>query len=151
MVRSTLRAAVTTLVCVLGSASVVAATDFCIHEDSGGGGGNTIVLKAFSLPGKGACKEAAGFFEGGPYFMSGSACGSSDGVGIRFVLVSLIADALTSDTFALLRVSPTTAVSGRECDANGGSCANFTYSKTTCSPTKVPVPQQEESTLVREK
>lgn len=134
--RTTIQAAAVT--CVLASASIAAGGDYCIHETPGS---QVIVLKSASLPGKGSCKAVRGFFQGGSYFTSGDACGSSDGTSIRFVLTTLVPDTLVTESFALLRSSPTTVVSGRECDADGSNCADLGFAQTTCSPKKVPVPQ----------
>lgn len=48
--------------------------------------GNTLVLKAFGLPGKNVCKDARGWLQVGsssPWRLDGNACGSSDGAQLR--------------------------------------------------------------------
>jgi hypothetical protein len=124
--------------CVLASASVVVAGDYCIHETPGD---QVIVLKSASLPAKGSCKSVRGFFQSGAYFTNGTACGSTDGTSIRFILTTLIPDTLVTENFALLRSSPTTVVSGRECDTDGSNCADLGFAQTACNPKNVPVPQ----------
>jgi hypothetical protein len=140
MKRITLRALALTLICVLGSAAAVAAADFCVDVHSAFGD-NLIVLKAFSVPAAGACTQARGFFKFGSEFMSGSACGSSDRVSIHFLLTTTISHQLFTEEFALLRAALTTPVNGFECIADGSFCSIFSYFRTTCSPSTIPVPQ----------
>jgi hypothetical protein len=101
------------------------------------------VLKAFSLPGTGVCNEARGFFESGPFWANGIACGSSDGDEITFSLTAMKdnGSVMITDFFKLLRASPTTAVPGKECAVVGSTgCFSATYAKIACSPRAVPVP-----------
>ena len=70
---------------LLGSAAAARAGDFCIHPTITS---DTLVLKGFTLPAKGACKEARGFWVGS-LFTSGSACRSSDGDDVFFNLTTV--------------------------------------------------------------
>src|SRR5262245_42666968 len=66
---------------VLGSGTTWAA-DMCFRETTGG----TLVGKNFSFPGPGTCKAFDGFGVGGGCVITGTACGTSNNVDIRFNL-----------------------------------------------------------------
>lgn len=115
------------------------AADYCLHAGTG-----TIVLKAFSLPGKGVCKDARGFFllSDEPWWLNGMACGSSDGAHVTFTQLVHLPDLVESFAYTLNRASSTGSL--RQCvldTGNGGSCVSgIAVSETPCNPTKVPVP-----------
>ena len=142
---TTMRALLVAVGLLLGSAVVAAAADFCILFN---GGANTIVLKTFTLPVKGTCKDTRGFTPpGNPFWIKGTACGSSDGADITFFSTSLSSDGsfYATDFFKLQRSAPTIASIGKHCLVdNGGSdpgfCFSAPYAKTTCGALTVPVP-----------
>ena len=87
----TLVVAVTAAI-LLGKTAMAVGADMCLtltfplHSHTV----NTLILKAFSLPARGTCKETRGFYTGGPYgpgphWVTGMACGSSDGDHVTFV------------------------------------------------------------------
>ena len=82
----TLVAAVTALI-LLGNAAIAVGADMCLVLTFSETPYllNTLVLKAFTLPARGTCKETRGFYTGGPYWVTGMACGSSDGDHVTFV------------------------------------------------------------------
>jgi len=143
--RTTLKVMLMAIVLLLANTGVVGATDFCLDVDNGG---NTFVLKAFLLPGKGICKGAFGFAVNPVVWLNGSACGSSDGVNITFTLVATGTGGVSFETnfFKLHRASLTTAVDGHICSGfNPGTvfvtCTTDTFAKTACAPSVVPIPQ----------
>jgi len=122
---------------LLSTAVAVAAADFCMETTVDA---NMLALKGFSLPGKGACKETRGFYIFGPYWVTGMACGSSDGSHITFFQTGASGDGtiMITDTFALNRTA--LSGSGTECSSGGGFCFPNTWTKIPCSPSTVPVP-----------
>ena len=88
----TLVAAVTAAI-LLGNAAIAAAADMCfiLQFPLNSLTVNTLVLKSFTLPARGTCKETRGFYTGGwqygpgPHWVTGMACGSSDGNHVTFV------------------------------------------------------------------
>jgi hypothetical protein len=114
--------------------TVVAAADFCIDFDDGE---QTFVLKGFSLPGKGACKEYRGFtVPGSPFWFTGTACASSDNDHITFasMAISNPGTVTVSDRFTLAR--STLEGTGVECIVDtifGGSCQqNIPFKRIAC-------------------
>ena len=107
----TLVVAVTAAI-LLGNAAIAVGADMCLaltfsqlpHPTL-----NTLILKDFSLPARGKCKETRGFYTGGPagpgpHWVTGMACGSSDGDHVTFVHTGIhdsgtrmIADKFTFD------------------------------------------------------
>ena len=125
---------------LLGAAASAMAADFCIDFDNGN---NTIVLKAFSLPSRGVCKDYRGFFTFGPYWVRGSACGGSDGATITFFQTWMYqhSSLVGTDGFSLSR--STLAGTGRDCTVDtgvGGVCSERTYRHVPCDPPAVPIP-----------
>ncbi len=81
--KAVMSAAVGFSMLLLGSGTTWAA-DMCFLDEEGGG---VIRGKNFSFPGAGACKAFQGYISGSPSaLISGSACGTSDNVDIRFNL-----------------------------------------------------------------
>jgi hypothetical protein len=139
--RIMVKAAPVVLAILLVSAASAVAADFCIEFDSGV---NTIVLKAFSLPVRGTCKDYRGLITNGPYWVRGSACGSSDNTTITFFQTWLYqhSSLVGTDGFSLSR--STLAGTGRDCTVDtgvGGVCSEHTYHHVPCSPLVVPIPE----------
>ena len=90
--RRTLVVAVTAAI-LLGNAAIAVGADMCLVLSFSNTSYivNTLILKDFSLPARGKCKETQGFYTGGPPFgpgphwVTGMACGSSNGDHITFV------------------------------------------------------------------
>ena len=145
MVRVALSVVAVTLLCLGAGVIGVQAADFCIDVSNGSGTPNVFALKGFTMPGKGTCKEARGFLQIGPFWTTGIACGSSDGVNVTFSLTSTYDTGIETitDTFKLLRASPSTNVSGKECCVAGGcpACQDLVYAQVACSPATVPIPE----------
>ena len=74
-----LRAALFTLALLLGATAVHAA-DACYQ----GAGGNILVFKKFKLPRGGECSPITGFQHNSDCTITGTACGSSDGLQVDF-------------------------------------------------------------------
>ena len=137
--RKALGAVLVATVFLLGNAAIVTAGDFCLSHSSG----DTLVLKAFSLPGKGVCKETRGFYSGAVYFVTGMACGSSDLDHVTFFHTAVSQDGgqVFTDRFSLSRTTLSGSGKGCELDTGfGGSCGLATWTKVDCSPKTVPVP-----------
>jgi hypothetical protein len=140
--RTGLSAFLTGLGLLLGSVtSAQAAADYCIIV---GNLTTTLALKSFSLPGKGRCVEARGFYKGAPaspLFANGSACTASDGSQAVFVLT-----ASADDFHQIQRLTldlPAALGSGRICTLDtgaGGACETVAIGRVTCFPAVVPVP-----------
>lgn len=144
--RTRLTAALVTAALVLGSAATVAAADMCLLRSNGA----LLILKAIALPGNGKCSDYGGFYPAepsvGPFWVKGSACGSSDGDHISFVQTwmpkatnGIISGAVGWEQFTLNRRTLTGL--GRQCHTSDLTCA-FSYSieKVACNPATVPVP-----------
>ncbi|PWU24570.1 MAG: hypothetical protein C5B48_05695 [Candidatus Rokuibacteriota bacterium] len=114
-----------------------------------GSAANTLVAKAFTLPLKGTCKPFNGFFKSGDatYFhtgdwVHGTACGSSDNEWINFQL-----SAHGYSLHTRLHRSNLEEGSSQPCYYNypglgAGVCLGpLGFSKGTCSPSIVPVPE----------
>jgi hypothetical protein len=141
--RRTLTVTLVAAALLLGNAALVAA-DFCLAT-----GVNTLVLKAFTLPGRGACKETRGFYPPGgdfgppTFWVAGLACGSTNGVSITFFHTGIDdpGQVAFTDKFVLNRASA--SGSGQEClleTGSGTGCIPVTWTKIPCSPSTVPVP-----------
>jgi hypothetical protein len=119
------------------------AVDTCFNVAS-----STLVLKAFALPPKGACKDARGFFlvSGQPWWLDGSACGSSDGTHVTLALAATLPDGGPFAAESLLVTVDRASGSGpmRQCvldTGNGGGCTSgIAVHKIACSPSTIPVP-----------
>jgi hypothetical protein len=123
----TLVAAVTAAI-LLGNAAIAVGADMCLvmtFSQHPSNPVNTLVFKAFSLPVRGTCKETRGFYVGGPYWVTGMACGNSAGDDVTFFHTGMldsgtgmIADRFTFDRKLRMGL-------GKECfpDTGGdGSC-----------------------------
>jgi hypothetical protein len=116
---------------LLGNAAAAAAADLCLDSPL------SLVLKAFTPPARGVCKETRGFYREALIWMSGTACGSSDGDDITFAQTGVAGTVLVTDTFRLNR--QTMSGPGVLCVV-GGQCFPDTWTKMACQPTTVPVP-----------
>jgi hypothetical protein len=109
--KRTLVVAVTAAI-LLGNAAIAVGADMCLvltFSQLPHPAVNTLILKDFSLPAKGKCKETRGFYTGGGvgpgrHWVTGMACGSSDGARVTFVHTGIdesgtrgIADKITFD------------------------------------------------------
>ena len=125
---------------LLGSVAWAAAADFCIDSNNGV---NTLAVKAFALPAKGMCNDYRGFYVSGPFWVRGSACGSSDNATVTFFSTgySEAGTLIFTDKFSLSR--HTLTGTGSECFVNtvAGQCVPSSYQKIACSPAVVPVPE----------
>jgi hypothetical protein len=126
---------------LLGTATTAPAADMCFDT------GLTLVLKSFSLPAKGKCKEYRGFYlvntPPAPSllsWLSGSACASTDDTHITFLHYGLApkADVQYSDFFSLPRTTLTGEL--RECYGGSQPCLTVPIASTECNPAKVPIP-----------
>ena len=128
---------------LLGSATGAAAADLCLDSN---GGLNTLALKAFSLPARGACVDYRGFYIDGPFWVRGTACGSSDNVTVTFFDTGFLDggdNRLISERFSLSR--STLTGTGTACIVStlaSGQCAPETFQKVACNPSVVPIPEQ---------
>jgi hypothetical protein len=135
--RSFARCLIVVATVVLGTTTYAA--DYCFNI-----AGNTLVLKAFSLPGKGVCKDARGFFRlsSDVWWLDGMACGSSDGTHVTFSQLAQPPGLV--ETFLYTVDTETLTGSLRQCvvdSGSGGSCVSgIALNKVPCSPAKVPVP-----------
>jgi hypothetical protein len=125
---------------LLGSAAAAQAGDYCI-----GVAGGTLALKAFSLPSKGTCKEARGFYiSNGGFFTSGSACRSTDGSDVSFDLTTVgSAGSSFREIDSLVLHLPSEIGEGSFCVVDTGSaggCSTHIIAHIPCSPTTVAVP-----------
>lgn len=134
--------ALVSTVLLLGNVPIGDAADYCLVQD---GGPRTLglILKGFSLPGKGVCKQTQGYYERGPVWISGMACASSDHDHITFFHngISNVVEGgavLFADTFELDRTS--LSGPGQECELSTGSCGPRTWTRVDCNPKTVPVP-----------
>ena len=147
----TLAVALTTAALLFGTAATAAAADYCMQLDLIGYDGtrypwNFLILKDFSLPRKGRCKVTQGFYAAGPFWVTGMACGSSNGVDVTFFHTGseYSGRKMVTDTFRLNR---TTALGfGAQCfpalDSSGGSCYSETmgWTEISCGAASVLVP-----------
>jgi hypothetical protein len=125
-----LKAAVVTLVLVLGSAAVASAADFCLDLS-----GTTLVLKGFALPGKGACTVFRGFYSGSDTVVWGNACGTSDNSMVRFGLTSVEPDAFWIIAgFSLDRSSAPPSGTGQFCNRETTCASLGPIVKIPCPP-----------------
>jgi hypothetical protein len=88
-----------TLLFLAGSAAVSSAADMSDREDF-----TKLVLKAFSLPSKGTCKEYRGFQRVGSSqvsWVNGAVCASSDNDHVSFLYMVSTTQYLTSEQFAV--------------------------------------------------
>jgi hypothetical protein len=144
--RSIVKMALLTGAMVLASSATAAAADMCFLRSNGA----LLILKAFSLPAKGACKDVRGFYPAepsvGPFWVTGSACGSSDGDHISFVqtwmprgTAFIVSGNLGSDQFTVKRLTLTGE--GRSCSLTGSDCdVYYSIARVACNPATVPVP-----------
>jgi len=132
--RTLMKAGLRTAALFLGYTAVAPASDFCLD--------NGVTLKAFSIPGTGICKEHRGFTPGGEHFLSGAACGSSNGLTITFTHLMVSNDDVRTQEITLNRQGLTGTF--RECIIEAvsgvGCAAPLAVAKTLCSPATVPVP-----------
>jgi hypothetical protein len=125
-----LKAALLTLALALGATAVHAA-DACYQ----GAGGNILVFKKFKLPRGGECSPITGFQHNSDCTITGTACGSSDGlqVDFNFNLICHFAGFGTYDFFTDRSIQQG---DGQFCQPNLStgqySCASFIASKATC-------------------
>ncbi|HEV8438509.1 MAG TPA: hypothetical protein VGT40_10475 [Methylomirabilota bacterium] len=134
--RTTLKAALLTAMFLFGGAAVAGATDYCVQNEYY----DVLVGKAFTLPGKGACVAFKGIFQDTDVAAFGNACGTSDGLQVRFSLSFVSEDQTGSYTFALDRSHLTGR--GQMCATYtgvGGYCYPVAVVKIPCSPTTVPI------------
>jgi hypothetical protein len=122
---------------LLGHAGTAMAADFCLST-----GASTLTLKAFSLPGKGACKEVRGFFSGlEAIWVAGMACGSSDNDHVTFIVSGMAATSAFLVTGRAVLDRETLSGPVVVCQTDSGVCApSVTYDKVNCAPKTVPVP-----------
>jgi hypothetical protein len=114
-----------------------AAADYCLDL---GNGSLTLVLKAFAPPAQGKCNEARGFYDG-PAFLHGSACRSTDGSEVTFLLTAAFASARELGLITLQMPGATGSGSFCEVDTgSGGGCSTLPVAQTACTPKTVPVP-----------
>ena len=109
-----------------------AAKDFCISLNSGGG---IVVGQRFKVPRPGKCKLFNGFSQNDPTtLVSGNACGTSDGLHVRFNLT-------TSNTIENLNITlDLPALTGTVQDCVVAGCQESPATAIPCSPDPVPVP-----------
>jgi hypothetical protein len=147
--RRALVAAVTAAL-LFGNTAIAMGADMCLIMQFEGHAYtvNTLILKAFSLPVRGTCKETRGFYTGGQYsapaWVTGMACASSDGDHVTFFHTGVrdTGKGMISDKFTFDRRFRTGL--GRECfpDTGGdGSCYSETmrWTEVLCGGI-VPVP-----------
>ena len=131
---------------LLGSAASAMAADFCVAIQ---GGTFTLAAKAFTLPARGTCRDYRGIYtpvpgQHEPSWVSGTACASSDNLGITFFDTVYAEDggSIVTDKFFLSR--STLAGAGTSCflSPSGMSCApSLNYARVACSPRTVPIPE----------
>jgi hypothetical protein len=144
--RIMVKAAPVVLAVLLGSAASAMAADFCVAI---AGGTSTIAAKAFTLPTRGMCRDYRGFYtpvpgQHGPSWVRGTACGSSDNLGITFFDTAHAEDgaSIVTDKFFLSRSTLTGAGTNCLLNTNGWTCApSLNYARVACSPLVVPVPE----------
>ena len=115
---------------LLGSAALAGAADFCLD--------NQVVLKAFSPPGHGACKEYRGVrLVPGDHFVSGAVCGSSDSLTITFTHL-MVGDDIRSQRITLERAT----LKGTFTECKLGNCciAPRNVARTACDPSAGELP-----------
>src|SRR5262249_48952570 len=115
-IQSTISALVIAL--ALAGATRAAAADFCIDSS-----GNRMILKGFSNPARGKCKDYRGYFSSGAYWFRGTACASTDNSRITFFHNGFRDDGLAPFTDKFWLARQTLAGSGAICGLDVGSGA----------------------------